>query len=154
MGVGSLPGVQWTAAAGPFTPLQQSWILWSNSAPERPLVSRKEVRALEGACLQTEPRAWELDRAGPWLCAPGQVATPHQLTYHHRPLLLAARAAGSAASASNSVAETQPGSSAQCPMACPALPALCCSWGGFGCCPRRWDGTRRWRQWREFAVWL
>lgn len=77
------------------------------------------------ACRRTDPRAWELAGAGPWLCAPGQVATPHQLTYHHRPLLLAARAAGRAASASNSVAETQPGSSTQCPMACPASPALC-----------------------------
>jgi hypothetical protein len=35
-------------------------------------------------------------------------------------------------------------------MACLALPVLCRSCGDFGCCPRRWDRTRRWRQWREF----
>ncbi|XP_077024355.1 protein Wnt-10b [Tamandua tetradactyla] len=37
-------------------------------------------------------------------------------------------------------------------MACLALPTLCCSCGGCGCCPRPWDATRRWRQWREFAL--
>lgn len=86
---------------------------------------------------------WELGKAGSWLCAPEQVATPYWLTYHHRPLLLAARAAGRAVSASSNVAETQLGSSTQSPMACLALPVLCCSSGDFGCCPRRWDWTRR-----------
>lgn len=36
MAMGSLPGVSWAAAGGPFTPLQQNWILWSTSTPERP----------------------------------------------------------------------------------------------------------------------
>lgn len=89
------------------------------------------------------PTAWELGRAGSWLFAPGQVATPYQLTYHHRPLLLAPRAAGRAVSASSNVAETQLGSSAQSPMACLALLVLCCGSGDFGCSPRRWDWTQR-----------
>lgn len=54
-----------SGVSGPFTPLPQSLISWSNSAPERPSASRREVGAQEGACLRSGPRAWEPDRAGP-----------------------------------------------------------------------------------------
>lgn len=54
----------------------------------------------------------------------GASGDPQRLTYHHRPLLLAVRAAGKAASARSSAAETQLGSSAQRPMACLVLPTL------------------------------
>lgn len=105
--------------------------------------SRRRVKKPEEARLTLEGGAGRN-----WLCAPGHVVTRHSLTYHHRPLLLAARAAGRAASTSTSAAATQRGSGTQRPMACPARPGLPGAAGGGGGGPRRWGWTRRWRRWR------
>lgn len=103
--------------------------------PELPSVSRKEVRALEGACLRTDPRAWEL------ALRPGTSGDPAPA---HLPP--SATAVGGQ-SCRQSGQRQQHGSGnptrqqRPVPHGLPGLARLCCSWaalaaardGGTGC---------------------
>lgn len=111
-------------AGSSSTPCQPSRILRNTPASRAPHGVRPG-----GESKSQKPEEARLTLEGGagrnWLCVLGHVVTRHSLTYHHRPLLLAARAAGRAASTSTSAAATQRGSGTQRPMACPARPPWC-----------------------------